>query len=145
MVCSVRYVPSHAAGIYRRYDRYRTLRIVRYDISTFTGRVGKFDATARPLPGTSVSSVRHRCRYPAATGIDFHVGVGRFGKLRHQSRYDILRQIRYLIQYRYRTLRLVRYDSDTGISGTDMVVSTGAGTGIVAAYIPVPDSPVNSV
>ena len=62
-----------------------------------------------------------------------------------RHRHDILRQIRYLIQYRYRTLRLVRYDSDTGISGTDMVVSTGAGTGIVAAYIPVPDSPVNSV
>ena len=144
-MCSVRYVPSHTAGIYRRYDRYRTLRIVRYDISTFTGHVGKLDATSRPLPGTSASSVRRRCRYPAATGIDFHVGVGHFGMLRHPSRYDILRQIRYLIQYRYRTLRLVRYDSGTGISGTDMVVSTGAGTGIVATYIPVPDSPVNSV
>ena len=144
-MCSVLYVPSHTAGIYRRHDRYRTHRIVRYDISTLTGHVRKFDATPRPLPGMSVSSIRRRCRYPAATGIGFHVGVGHFGILRHPSRYDILRQIRYLIQYRYRTLRLVRYDSGTGISGTDMVVSTGAGTGIVATYIPVPDSPVNSV
>ena len=44
-VRSVRYVPRHTAGIYRRYDWYRTLRIVRYDISTFTEHVGTFGTT----------------------------------------------------------------------------------------------------
>ena len=48
-VCSVRYVPRYADGIYRRYYRYRTLRQVRYDINTGTGY--------------SVSSVRHAYRY----------------------------------------------------------------------------------
>ena len=68
-VCWVRYVSRHTAGIYRRYDRYQTLRVV-----------GKFDTTSRPLPDTSVSSVRHRYRYPAATGTDVHTGIGHFGK-----------------------------------------------------------------
>ena len=43
--------------------------------------------------------------------------------VQHQSRYEILRQIRYIIQYLYWTLRSVRYDSNTGTSGTDMVIS----------------------
>jgi len=59
--------------------RYRTIRYVRYDIHTDTVHFGKFDTiwipvpdasvalstTPKPVPDTSVSSVRHPCRYRA--------------------------------------------------------------------------------
>ena len=108
-VCSVRYVPSHTAGIYRRYDRYRTLRIVghqylyrtrwnfRYDIDT--------DTPLRPVQ-------------PFIPESDISVS-----SVPHQSRYEILWPTCYLIQYLCWTLRSVRYDSNTGTSGTDMVIS----------------------
>ena len=80
-VCSVRYVPRHTAGTYRRYIppvlpvpatwvssvrhqyRYRTLRKVRYNINTGTGHSGKFSTTSIPVPDTSVSSVQYQYRY----------------------------------------------------------------------------------
>ena len=117
-MCSVRHVPSHTAGIYRRYDRYRTLRIVghqylyqtrwyvRHDIDT--------DTPLRPVqPFVLVSDISVR-------------------SVQHQSRYEILRQIRYIIQYLYWTLRY-RYGD------------LGADTGVATTYIPVPGSQVHSV
>ena len=52
--------------------------------------------------------------------------------VQHQSRYEILRQIRYIIQYLYWTLRY-RYGD------------LGADTGVATTYIPVPGSQVHSV
>ena len=91
-VFSVRYVPRQTTGIYRRYDRYRTLRTVghqylyqtrwnvRHDIDT--------DTPLRPVqPFVLVSDISVR-------------------SVQHQSRYEILRQIRYIIQYLYWTCLL---------------------------------------
>ena len=43
-------------------------------------------------------------------------------------------------QYRYRILRYVRYDINTGTSGTGMDVCTEVGAGIGTTSIPVPDA-----
>ena len=66
-VRSVRYVPRRTVGIHRGYYRYRTLRYVRYVMSTGTGNFGKFSATSIPVPDSSVSS-------------DINTGTGHFGK-----------------------------------------------------------------
>ena len=108
-VCSVRYVPRRTGGIYRRYYRYRTPRYVRYGVNTGTGNFGKFGTTSIPVPETSVSSVRHRYRY---------------------------RRCRYRLSYRYRTLRQVRYDVNTG---TRHFGEFGT------LSIPVPETSVSSV
>ena len=86
-VCSIRYVPRRTGGIYRRFYRCRTLRLVRYGVNTGTKSFGKFRTTSISVPETSVSSVRLPYRY---------------------------RRCRYRLSYRYRTLRQVRYDVDTG-------------------------------
>ena len=74
-VCSAPYVPRHTSGIYRWYHRYRTLRRVRYHVSTGIGHFSKFGTTSMPLPDASVNSVRcgylyRRCRYK----LSYHFG-----------------------------------------------------------------------
>jgi len=149
MVFSVWYVTRHTAGIYRRYDRHWTLRIVRH-ISTYTGHVRTFDTTSIPLPDTWLNSVGHRYRYPTATGTGFHAGMRHFGKfgttstpVRDTSANSVPRSIpvsetpvrsirqwyRYL-QYRYGDLYRSRYRysynicSGAGLAGIFRLTST---------------------
>ena len=86
-VCSVRYVRRRTAGIYRRYYRYRALRYVRYDTNTGIGHFGKFGTIWIPVPSVPIQTF-------------IPVPDTSVSSVQHQ--------------YRYRTLRYVRYDSNTG-------------------------------
>ena len=58
--------------------RYRTFRQIRYNIKTGTEHCGKFGTTSILVPYTSVSSVRHLCRYRTLWLVrhDIFVGTG---------------------------------------------------------------------
>ena len=60
------------------------------------------------------------------TGTGIHTATGHFGKFAATAKLVLdtaVSTVRY--QYRYRTLRYVRYDMDTGTAGAGMDVCTG--------------------
>ena len=109
-VSSARYVPRHTAGI------------------TGTGHFGKFGTTSIPVPDAWVNSVRHQYQYRTLRQVryDMDTGTAHFGKFGTISIPVPLVPVQTFIpvpgasvisvqyQYRYRTLRYVRNDINTG-------------------------------
>ena len=151
---------------YRRYYRYQTLHQAQYDINTGTRHFVKFGTTwilASPVPvvtsisvpDTSVSSVRHQYHFgkfgtiwisAPPVLVRLSIGTEHFGKFGTTAipvPDTSVSSVRY--QYRYRALGQVRYDINTGTSGTGMDVCTEVGTGIGTISTPVPGTCVHSV
>ena len=95
-------VPDTSVSSVQHQHRYRTLREVRYSITTDIGHFGKFGTTSILVPVSSVRSVRHQYRYRTLRYVlcDINAGTGHFGKFGTTSITVLDIQVSSLHQYR---------------------------------------------
>ena len=128
-------VPNTSVTSVQHQYRYRTLRWVRYDINVGTGHFGKFGTwtsvppvpvqTFTRVPNTLATSVQHHRYRTLRWDIYINAGTGHFGKFGTWTSVPpvpvqtftpvpntSVTSVQH--QYRYRTLRWVRYDINVG-------------------------------